>query len=153
MLMFSMEKRWLARDRHAPGFESIKHWCNLCHRHFGLDRVEHHQIRALADRDSVVRESHELSWATRDHVEAFPQTGFAADVTDIGIKIRYPNKRAIPERRKRIEHVVARQRAVHSVASRFVGGYHTSWLVVVVSVITPHQIKVGRGEHSEGHAR
>src|SRR5580704_11665609 len=152
MLMFSMELRWFARDRHAAAFESIKHRRNLRQGHLGLDGVEHHQIRTLADRDSVVPEPHQLGWTPRDHVEAFPQAGRTTDLTDIGVKIRYPNERAIPEWREWIEHIVARQRTVHSMAKQFVGWHHTPWLIVVVNVITPHQVKVSRRQHGERHA-
>src|ERR1700730_12528592 len=104
-----MELRWLARDRHASSFESIKHRGNIPHRHFGLNGVEYHQIRTLADRDPVVPEPHQLGEPPRDHRETFLQADLATDMTDICIKIRDPNERAISEWCERIEHVVARQ--------------------------------------------
>src|SRR5262249_39074632 len=39
----------------------------------------------------------------------------------------------------------------HSMVQQFVGRHQTPWLIVVVSLATPHQVKIGRGQYGERH--
>jgi hypothetical protein len=94
--------------------------------------------------DRVIRQPHHPRRALAHHVETLAHVGLFPDMTDIGVQVGHAHLRAIAERRERIEDVVARQRAVDPMMQELVRRHDAARYVVIVGVMTAHQIKVGR---------
>jgi hypothetical protein len=96
----------------APALEGVKHRGEFRDRHFRALRIEHDEIGGLTDSEPVVLEPEHLRGPPRHHVEALPHVGLLPDLTDVGVEVCHPHLRAVPERRERIQYVVARQRTL-----------------------------------------
>ena len=115
-----------------------------------IHAIEHDQIGRIADGDSVVRKFMSFAGKHRHHVETRCQFRRAADLGDIGVKVRHPDQRAIAERRERIEHVVARDRANDTIIEQPMRRGHAARNVVIM--IAPHEKKIGRRQHGHRYA-
>ena len=64
----------------------------------GFDGIEHDKIGRLADGEAVILQPHHFGRPPRDHVEAFAHVGLFPDLTNIGVKVRHANLRAVADR-------------------------------------------------------
>jgi len=53
-----------------------------------------------------------LRQPAREHVETFAHVGLLPNLADIRVEVGHPDQRTVAERRERVEHIVARERAI-----------------------------------------
>ena len=92
--------------------------------------------------DTVLLQAQESGGARRDHVETGAHVLPRANLADVRIEVGHAEKRAVTERRERVQDVVGGERAVDPCVQQRVSRGYTPHHIV--AHVPPHQVEVRR---------
>jgi hypothetical protein len=108
-------------------------------------RVHHDDVAGVADFNTVILQIENASGTGGDHFKTFLQVVWLVHLQDICVEVRNPDQGTVAIRRRGVEYVVGRQRAIYAVMNQAVCVGHAAGYRVIV--VAAHQEEVGRGEY------